>query len=50
LPEEIMPKKIGHVVTVEVMSAENLKGVATQSETESGTSDQSKQLDQVQQS
>jgi hypothetical protein len=48
LPEEIMPKKKGIVVTVEVISSEKLKSVADSSKTESGTSDQSKQLDQVQ--
>jgi hypothetical protein len=44
-----MPKKKGHVVTIEVTSSENLKSVGSQSETESRTIDQSKQLDQVQQ-
>jgi hypothetical protein len=45
LPEEIMPKKKGPVVTVEITSSEKPKSVGSQSETESGTIDQSKQID-----
>jgi len=44
-----MPNKKGHVVTIEVVYSENIKGVVGQSESKSGTSDQSKQLNQVQQ-
>jgi hypothetical protein len=43
-----MSKKKGHAVIVEVTSSENLKSVEIQSETDSGTVDQSKKLDQVQ--
>jgi hypothetical protein len=39
---------MGHDVFVEVSFAVNLKCVAAQNETESRTSDQSKELDQVQ--
>jgi hypothetical protein len=35
LPEEIMPKKKGHVVTIEITSSKKLKSVGIQSETES---------------
>jgi hypothetical protein len=35
LPEEIIPRKKGHVVTIEVTSSEKLESVGSQSETES---------------
>jgi hypothetical protein len=42
LSEEIMPKKKGLVVTIEMASSEKLKSVGSQSEIESQTIDQSK--------